>query len=103
MREVQNKTSVFVTKYPEVKMFIYPFTISSFYGVCVLNLDYFIHKNKLAPVYLRLLPLFLFFFRPTFPRSPPHQSPSYHSVIGHDHQGPQLNGDPLLENYPVTC
>lgn len=62
MREVQNKTSVFVTKYPEVKMFIYPFTISSFYGVCVLNLDYFIHKNKLAPDYLRLLPLFLFFF-----------------------------------------
>lgn len=37
--------------------------------------------------------------RPTHP----HQSPPYHSVIARDHQGPQLNGDPLLENYPVTC
>lgn len=24
-----------------------------------------------------------------------HQSPRYHSVIAHDHPGPQLNGDPF--------
>lgn len=32
-----------------------------------------------------------------------HQSLRYHPVIGHDHQGAQLKGDPLLGNYPLTC
>lgn len=43
---------------------------------------------------------------PAFPcrtMSRPHQSPSYHSVIGHDHQGPRLKSDPLRGNYPLTC
>lgn len=52
---------------------------------------------------LRPPPLSFFPSFPCRPTSHPHQSSRYHSVIGHDHQGPQLNGDPLLENYPVTC